>query len=114
MDSLESPFLTDTYDIAQQLIWDFQNSLCICSVGVVKEVTEKSVTLQPLVKYFDKNNGYKDFPKLLKIPVSQLTVISGGLKIPVIVGDTGVIIWFDRDVTDGLKAKVSTKPSQEI
>lgn len=105
-----SPFLTDNFDLIQQNLWEFQNSLFICSIGKVTAVTDKTVSIQPLVNYFDKNNGFLEMPVIEEVRVAQFFMKSASVLSPIVVGDTGIILWFDREIETALKNGSPTKP----
>lgn len=111
MQSSGSLFLTDDYELTQQALWDFQNSLFICSIAKVTKVTDKTVSIQPLVNYFDKNNGFKPMLELDEVPVFQLWTKTASIQFPVIAGDTGIVLWFDREIEEALKNAAPTIPS---
>lgn len=106
-----SPFLTDTFDMTQQSLWEFQNSLLICSIGQVVAVTGNKASIQPLVNYFDKNNGFQTMPVLQNVRIAQLFSNTASIQYPVTTGDTGIILWFDREIETALKANTPSDPS---
>jgi hypothetical protein len=108
-----NPFFSDNVDIIERAIWRNQNAKSICSIAKVTAVNESTVDVQPLIKHFDAYAGWVDCVEIKDVPVSQNQTSSHSIQTPLKVGDTGMVIWFDREVYNNLQsgAREISEPS---
>jgi len=104
------PFINDTPDIFRRMIQNWKNAQNFCSIGKVVAINSApvSVNVQPLVKYYDNITRWEDYPVLLNVPVSQIAGPLYSIRTPLNVGDTGIIIWVDREIYTCLLSGAST------
>ena len=104
--NIPNPFFHDESHIADRCIWRYANGKNICSIGKVTQINSSpvSVHIQPLVNYFDRLGGFTEFPILEYIPITQMQTTTYSINTPVNVGDTGIILWFDRETYTTLLA----------
>jgi len=107
---VSNPFFYDEADIAQRVIWKNQNAKSQCSIGQVVSINTSpvSVNIQPLVNYFDLISKWETYPVLNNIPVAQMQTATYSFNTPLNIGDTGLILWFDREVYTTLLAGATT------
>ena len=97
---MSSPFYFDESQIADRCIWRDRNGKSQCSIAKVVQVnsTPVSVNIQPLVNFYDQTVGFRQYPVLVNIPVAQIQTAISAILTPLNVGDTGIVLWFDREV----------------
>ena len=107
---MSNPFIHDENDIAERVLWAFQNSKNQCSIGQVVTINAApvSVNVQPLINYFDKISNWQQFPILNNVPVAQMQTKFFSINTPLNVGDIGILLWFDREVYSCLLAGATT------
>lgn len=107
---MSNPFIHDEADIAERMIWNYQNSKSYCSIAKVTQINASpvSVNIQPLVNYFDRVANWQPYPILNNIPVAQMQTGSYSINTPLNVGDIGLTIWFDREVYTCLLSGATT------
>jgi hypothetical protein len=105
-----NPFFHDASDVTKKLIWLNENSKNTISIGKVMKINASpvSVNIQPLINYYDVITQWEEFPILQNVPVAQLASSVFSLNTPLNVGDTGLILWFDREAYTCLLAGAST------
>jgi hypothetical protein len=105
-----NPFFHDASDVTKKLIWLSQNSKNTISIGKVVSVNTSpvSVNVQPLINYYDVISQWEEFPILQNVPVSQMGSAVFSVNAPLNIGDTGMILWFDREVYTCLLAGATT------
>lgn len=103
---MSNPFMHDESDIAERVYWKMQNAKSQCSIGKIVTLNSSplSVDIQPLVRYFDPIAGWQDYPVLKHVPLGQFQTEGGGVKLPLVPGNLGMILWFDREVYTCLTA----------
>lgn len=108
--SNNNPFFHDESDIAQRVVWKNMNAKSSCSIASVVGINAApvSVSIQPLVKYFDQIGGWTSYPVLKYVPVAQMQTVAYSINTPLKVGDTGLVLWFDREVYTCLQAGATT------
>lgn len=104
------PFLADSFEISKRLHWDIMNSQNRASVAqVIGYGTDTgTVNIKPMVNYYDKVEGFSEYPELINVPVVQLTSSSFSFKFPVNIGDVGVVLWMHREIQTALSGGGST------
>lgn len=109
----ESAFFVDGSDVAMRCIWKVMNGKSQCSLAKVVAINASpiSVNIQPLVNYFDQIGGFRAYPVLQNVPVAQNQTASYSIKTPLNIGDTGIVLWFDREVYTNLLAGASSTSS---
>lgn len=111
--NVPNPFFRDESHIADRCIWRYANGKSICSIGKITQINTSpvSVNVQPLVNYFDGLAGYTEYPILQYIPIIQMQTTAYSINTPVNIGDTGILLWFDREVYTTLLAGASATNS---
>lgn len=104
----------NSYDALMQIIKDdiFIN-LNVCLPATVKKYNSSNNTadLQPSIQAVMSDNTFVDLPLLLKVPVLELGGKGLSVKIPLQEGDTGIVIFCDRDITLFKQEKKNTQPN---
>jgi len=95
-----NPFMNDEYDLTKRILFNQKNSTNTCSIGTIVSINSSpiSVNVQPSIRYFDKLEGFKDSPILEHLPVMQLASNLASIRLPLVPGNVGVILWVDREV----------------
>jgi len=106
-----NPYMNDEYDLTKKILLNHLNSKSNCSLGTITAINSNpvSVNIQPVIKYFDKIEGFLECPILQNIPIAQISNSLSSVRMPLNVGDVGIILWFDREVYSWLK-NASTAP----
>ena len=75
--------------------------LNVCLPANVKSYNSdnNTVTLQPAIQAVLTDNTFLDMPQLFDVPVLELGGNDLSIKIPLKEGDTGIVIFCDRDIT---------------
>jgi hypothetical protein len=107
---MTDPFFVDNAQIAERVVWSNQNHKSQCSIAKVMAVNSSpvSVDIQPLVNYFDQIAGFTPYIVIPSVPVVQLQTSAYSINTPLNIGDTGLVIWFDREVYTTLQAGATT------
>lgn len=100
---MRNPFLNDSADVFDRMLQAWQNNTNTCSIGKVTSITGVTVSVQPLIKYFDPVTKWETHPILDNIPISQMQTPLYSIRTPLVVGDIGLLLWFDREVYSSLK-----------
>jgi len=100
-----NPFMNDEYDLTKKILTSHINSKSSCTIGKIVSVNASpvSVNIEPVIKYFDKIEGFTDNPILQNIPIAQISNSFSSVRMPLNPGDVGIIFWFDREVYSWLK-----------
>lgn len=104
----------NSYDAVMQILKEniFVNlRVCIPAIVVEYNNTNNTVKLQPAIKTILEDNRIIDMPILLNVPVLELGGNNLSIKIPLKVGDTGIVIFCDRDISLFKQEKKSTQPN---
>lgn len=104
----------NSYDAVMQILKEniFVNlRVCIPAIVVEYNNTNNTVKLQPAIKTILEDNRIIDMPILLNVPVLELGGNDLSIKIPLKVGDTGIVIFCDRDISLFKQEKKSTQPN---
>ena len=105
-------FINDAHDMTQRAIWNYSNYKTICSVGTVTAVNANpvSVNVQALVKYCDtlSEGVWQEYPELVDVPLAQMGSSAYSVYSPLNVGDTGIILWCDREIYTALSQSKPT------
>lgn len=107
-----NPFINDEFDLTKRMIFSQMNSKSNCSIAYITAINSSpvSVNVQPSIKYFDKIEGFQTPEVLENIPVAQIANNNASIRMPLNVGDVGILLWFDREVYSWLLA-TSLSPS---
>lgn len=104
----------NSHDALMQILKDdiFIN-LNVCLPATVKKYNSSNNTadLQPSIQAVMSDNTFVDLPLLLKVPVLELGGKGLSVKIPLQEGDTGIVIFCDRDITLFKQEKKNTQPN---
>lgn len=87
--------------------------LNVCLPANVKSYNSdnNTVTLQPAIQAVLTDNTFLDMPQLFDVPVLELGGNDLSIKIPLKEGDTGIVIFCDRDITLFKQEKKNTQPN---
>lgn len=104
-----NPFIHDEYDLIKKVMFNEQNSKSNCSIGTIVKINTNpvSVDVKNCVKYFDANGGFQEPPVLSSVPVAQIANSVSSIRLPLNIGDVGVLLWFDREVFTWLDSSVA-------
>lgn len=88
-------------------------NLNVCLPAIVKKYnsTTNTVTLQLAIQAVLTNNKFIDMPQIFDIPVLELGGKNLSVKIPLQEGDTGIVVFCDRDITLFKQEKKNTQPN---
>ena len=92
---------------------DILISLNVCLPATVVEYdnTNNTATLQPAIQAVLSDNSFMDQPQIFDVPVLELGGNGLSVKIPLKAGDTGIVIFCDRDITLFKQEKKNTQPN---
>lgn len=88
-------------------------NLNVCLPAIVKKYSSSNntVTLQPAIQVVLTNNTFLDMPQIFNVPVLELGGKGLSVKIPLQEGDTGIVIFCDRDISLFKQEKKNTQPN---
>jgi hypothetical protein len=115
----DTPFFYDEADIIERAIWNDKNQSHRCSIGKIVSVNQnpRSVDVQPLIRYFDKVDKWKDPPILTHVVVGNLNNQNYTFHLPLNPGDLGLLLWADREIYSCLfngKGNITTPDSGDL
>lgn len=87
--------------------------LNVCLPAIVKAYNsaDNTVDLQPAIQAVLKDNSFVTLPQIFDIPVLELGGAGLSIKIPLQAGDTGIVIFCDRDISLFKQEKKNTQPN---
>ena len=104
----------NSYEALMQILKDniFIN-LNVCLPAIVKSysLSNNTVKIQPAIQTVIIDEGFIDMPLLLNVPVLELGGKGLSVKIPLQEGDTGIVIFCDRDISLFKQEKKNTQPN---
>lgn len=107
-----NPFLNDDADTINRAIWSYANYKNKCTLASVVAVNSSpvSVDVQPLVQFSDINSDgkWRDYPVLREVPLAQAASATYAIKYPINDGDTGFLLFCDREIFTALGASSAT------
>ncbi|MCK4789141.1 MAG: hypothetical protein KAV87_35695 [Desulfobacteraceae bacterium] len=78
-----------------------KNTFCAMP-GVIESYNAEETTAEIWIKskrIIDEESGQNiDYPKLVDVPILQLTGGTGGINLPIVVGDSCLVLFGDRDI----------------
>lgn len=86
-------------------------NVCLPATVIKYNDTNNTVSLQPAIQAVLPDNSFKTLPQLLNVPVLELGGNGLSIKIPLKAGDTGIVIFCDRDITLFKQEKKNTQPN---
>lgn len=104
----------NSYEALMQILKDnIFVTLNVCLPAIVKEYnsTNNTVKLQPAIQSVIIDEGFVNMPLLLNVPVLEIGGKNLSVKIPLQAGDTGIVIFCDRDITLFKQEKKNTQPN---
>lgn len=84
--------------------------VCLPANVISYNATENTADLQIAIQEVLMNNKFIDMPQIFDIPVLELGGNDLSVKIPLKAGDTGIVIFCDRDITLFKQEKKNTQP----
>lgn len=85
--------------------------VCLPAIVVEYSSTNNTATLQPAIQTVTINNKFVTLPQIFDVPVLELGGNGLSIKIPLKAGDTGIVIFCDRDITLFKQEKKNTQPN---
>lgn len=89
----------------------FNLNVCLPATVTKYNSSNNTVSLQPAIQVVLTDNTFLDMPQIFDIPVLELGGKGLSVKIPLQVGDTGIVIFCDRDITLFKQEKKNTQPN---
>lgn len=86
-------------------------NVCLPATVISYDSSKNEVDLQPAIQEVLTNNKFLTLPQLFEIPVLELGGNDLSIKIPLKAGDTGIVIFCDRDITLFKQEKKNTQPN---
>lgn len=86
-------------------------NVCIPAIVKAYNSADNTVDLQPAIQAVLKDNSFLTLPQIFDIPVLELGGKGLSVKIPLEAGDTGIVIFCDRDITLFKQEKKNTQPN---
>lgn len=86
-------------------------NVCLPATVVSYDNSKNTVKLQPAIQCVMEDDSFEDLPLLLNVPVLELGGKGLSVKIPLQAGDTGIVIFCDRDITLFKQEKKNTQPN---
>ena len=102
--------LSVLFDLFKKNIF-FNLNVCLPATVTSYNSSNNTVDLQPAIQVVLTNNTFLDMPKLFDIPVLEIGGKNLSVKIPLQEGDTGIVIFCDRDITLFKQEKKNTQPN---
>ena len=105
---------TDDLSVAFELLKKnifFNLNVCLPATVISYNSSNNTVDLQPAIQVVLTDNTFLDMPQLFDIPVLEIGGKSLSVKIPLQEGDTGIVIFCDRDITLFKQEKNNTQPN---
>lgn len=85
--------------------------VCLPATVVSYDSATNTVDLQPAIQAVLLDNKFVTLPQIFDIPVLELGGKGLSVKIPLQAGDTGIVIFCDRDITLFKQEKKNTQPN---
>ena len=89
----------------------FNLNVCLPATVTKYNSSNNTVSLQPAIQVVLTDNTFLDMPQIFDIPVLELGGKGLSVKIPLQAGDTGIVIFCDRDITLFKQEKKNTQPN---
>lgn len=86
-------------------------NVCLPATVISYDSTKNQVDIQPAIQEVLTNNNFLDMPQIFNVPVLELGGNGLSVKIPLKAGDTGIVIFCDRDITLFKQEKKNTQPN---
>lgn len=86
-------------------------NVCLPATVISYDNSKNTVKLQPAIQAVTQDKSFKNLPILLNVPVLELGGAGLSVKIPLQAGDTGIVIFCDRDITLFKQEKKNTQPN---
>lgn len=86
-------------------------NVCLPATVVSYNSADNTVDLQPAIQAVLKDNSFVSLPQIFDIPVLELGGKSLSVKIPLQEGDTGIVVFCDRDISLFKQEKKNTQPN---
>lgn len=86
-------------------------NVCLPATVLSYNSADNTVDLQPAIQAVLKDNSFVSLPQIFDVPVLELGGSGLSIKIPLQAGDTGIVIFCDRDITLFKQEKKNTQPN---
>lgn len=105
--------LTNVEALVKTIISKVTRSLNVClpATVIAYDNSKNTVKLQPAIQTVLPDKTFQDMPLLLNVPVLEIGGKGLSIKIPLEPGDTGIVIFCDRDITLFKQEKKNTQPN---
>lgn len=86
-------------------------NVCIPATVISYNTTNNTVEIQPAIQRILTNNEIQDRAIIPNVPVLELGGNGLSIKIPLTSGDTGIVVFCDRDISLFKQEKKNTQPN---
>lgn len=86
-------------------------NVCLPATVISYNNSNNQANLQPSIQSVLEDDSFVDLPQLLNVPVLELGGNGLSVKIPLKSGDTGIVMFCDRDITLFKQEKKNTQPN---
>lgn len=86
-------------------------NVCLPATVISYDSSKNTAKLQPAIQCVMEDDTFENLPLLLNVPVLELGGNGLNIKIPLKEGDTGIVIFCDRDITLFKQEKKNTQPN---
>ena len=86
-------------------------NVCIPATVTKYNKSNNTVDLQPAIQVVLTDNSFLDMPQVFDIPILEMGGNGLSIRIPLKSGDTGFILFCDRDITLFKQEKKKTQPN---
>ena len=89
----------------------FKLNVCLPANVIKYNSSNNTVDIQPSIQVVLTDNKFMDMPQIFDVPVLELGGKGLSVKIPLEAGDTGIVIFCDRDISLFKQEKKNTQPN---
>lgn len=89
----------------------FKLNVCLPANVIKYNSSNNTVDIQPSIQVVLTDNKFMDMPQIFDVPVLELGGKGLSVKIPLQAGDTGIVIFCDRDISLFKQEKKNTQPN---
>ena len=89
----------------------FKLNVCLPANVIKYNSSNNTVDIQPSIQVVLTDNKFMDMPQIFDVPVLELGGKGLSVKIPLQTGDTGIVIFCDRDISLFKQEKKNTQPN---
>ena len=89
----------------------FKLNVCLPANVIKYNSSNNTVDIQPSIQVVLTDNKFMDMPQIFDVPVLEVGGKGLSVKIPLQAGDTGIVIFCDRDISLFKQEKKNTQPN---